>query len=57
MGVSEPAADMRDIGPLPTTVSVPSRAAHVVERPAVTETLARATSCPLTAVVSPAGFG
>lgn len=57
MGVSEPAADMRDIVLLPSKVIVPSRAAHVVERPAVTEKLARATSCPLTAVVSPAGFG
>lgn len=46
-----------DIVLLPSKVIVPSRAAHVVERPAVTEKLAAAISCPLTAVVSPAGFG
>lgn len=57
MGESEPADGMRDIVLLPSKVIVPSRAAHVVERPAVTEKLRRAIRCPLTAVVSPAGFG
>ena len=57
MGESEPVDGMRDIVLLPSKIIVPSRAAHVVERPAVTEKLAAAISCPLTAVVSPAGFG
>lgn len=57
MGESESAEGMRDIVLLPSKIIVPSRAAHVVERPALTEKLRRATSCPLTAVVSPAGFG
>lgn len=49
--------DARDIVLLPSKVIVPSRAAYVVERPAVSAKLARSMACPLTAVVSPAGFG
>lgn len=47
----------REIVLLPSKVIVPSRAAYVVERPAVTAKLERAMACALTAVVSPAGFG